>query len=126
MATALGILGRGVLKDGRALLGVVVDGIPTPMFDIRPPGTAFGVLNGEEVPRIGDERWRDAWVGDENPVDRVGLCVPADLREGLPTLDSRESSCLAVIPTYLEAREPGVIVLCIGAFRIGVTVFTDE
>jgi len=41
IAIALGILARGVMRDGRPLDGVV-EGMPTPMLEPRPPG--FGVL----------------------------------------------------------------------------------
>ena len=97
---ALGILARGVINEGRPLDGVV-EGMPTPILELRPPG--FGVLYGEGNKRVGDPKLREARVGDG--IDRLGLGDPWDGAE------SRELSCLAVIFKYLDAREPSVI-LC--------------
>lgn len=105
IAMALGIRGRGVFTDGRDLDGVVeVEGIPMPIPDVLLLPGGRGVLNGE-----------DGWVGDDRWVDvkapiLVGLSVPNDLPEGLPGAGTRDSSCLAVIPTYFDAREPGVMI----------------
>ena len=101
IATALGILARGVMSDRRPLEGLVVGGMPTPMLEIRPTG--FGVRYGEGNGRVGEPKPREARVGDG--FDRVGL---ADNWDGA---ESRELSCLAVIFRYLDAREPFVI-LC--------------
>jgi len=100
IATALGILARGVISDRRPLDGLI-GGMPTPMLETRPP--AFGVRYGEGNGRMGELKPREARVGDG--FDRLGLADPWDGAE------SRELSCLAVIFRYLDAREPSVI-LC--------------
>lgn len=80
MATALGILlARGVISDGRPFEGVV-DGMPMPMLETRPPG--FGVLNGELSGRVGEPKPRDARVGEG--IDLLGLADPCD---GVDTAD---------------------------------------
>lgn len=106
MAIALGILGRGVLNDERFLDGVVVSE-PTLAF-VRPDKVGFGVLNGETALREGD-RESEACIEDE--IIRIGLLISEGFRGGLVIPESRELSCLAVIPIYLEAREPAVILV---------------
>lgn len=100
IAMALGMRARGV-RDVRDL-----DGVPNPM-PVAVAGTGRGVLNGEEKLRLGEEVPLLALDG------RVVFT-----REGLPNAGgsllapepvSRAVSCLAVMPTYLLAREPGVI-----------------
>ena len=71
MAIALGILARGVTRDGRALDGVV-DSAPAPMLELRPPG--LGVLYGKGNGRVGDPKPREALVGEG--IDRLGLADP--------------------------------------------------
>lgn len=122
MAMALGIRGRGVFTGGRDLEGVVdVGGIPMPMLDVLPLPGGLGVFNGEA-----------GWVGDESCIDvkppnLVGLLVPNDLPEGLPGAGTRDPSCLAVIPTYFDAREPGVMIpeVVFAPGRTGVVVSCD-
>ena len=97
MAIALGIRGRGVFRDGRPLIGVV-EGIP-PTLETRPPRPGFGVLKGDTMGRVGDVVKREVCAGDG--IERAGVLIPA----------SRELSCFAVMDTYLEAREPAVILL---------------
>ena len=105
IAIALGIRARGVFIDGRDLEGVVdVEGMPMPIPEVLPLPGGLGVLNGD-----------DGWVGDEREVEvkapiLVGLLVPKGLLEGLPGAGTRDSSCLAVMPTYFEARDPGVMI----------------
>lgn len=93
MATALGILARGVLIVGRDLEGVPV-GVPNPTADGLPLRAGLGVENGD--PRVGE---------DMAPVDRVGLLIDCRGARG----ESLVVSCFAVIPRYLAAREPVVI-----------------
>lgn len=50
MAIALGIRGRGVLTEGRILLGVR----PPPTLGIRPPRPGLGVENGDPGGRVGE------------------------------------------------------------------------
>lgn len=72
IAMALGtLLARGVISDGRFFDGVV-DGMPTPILETRPPG--FGVLNGDVNGRVGEPKVRDARVGEGT--DRLGLADP--------------------------------------------------
>lgn len=100
MAMALGILARGVLRDGRPLFGV---GRPPPIPVARPLRPGFGVENGDPVSRVGDDKVRD---GEER--ERMGLSTPPIRREGLSGPASRELNCFAVIDMYLEALEPAV------------------
>lgn len=96
MAMALGILARGVLSDGRPLEGVV-EGIPTPTLEGRPPG--LGVLYGEFSGLVGEPKPKEARVGDG--IERLGLAEPV--------AGSREFSCFAVMFRYFDAIEPLVI-----------------
>ena len=116
IAIALGIRARGVLlKEGRDFEGVVDVGMPMPIpLGLEPSG--LGVLNGEL--RVGDESCREGCTGEPNPVDLVGLIAPA-ARFGLPGVVP--ASCFAVIPTYLAALEPGVILVGTFVVRAGVT-----
>lgn len=120
MAIALGMRARGVLlRDWRVLEGVV-DGMPIPIPVGLGMPNAFGVLNGEPVRlRVGEDNCLEACTGEPNPVDLVGLADPAP-RAGLP-VDVLEVSCFAVIPTYFEARDPGVIFVWTVVVRPGVT-----
>lgn len=101
IATADGILGRGVLNDRRPLDGE--EGVPTPMLENRPLAGGFGVVNGEDGGRVGEE---ESCAG--GGVGLVGLSETKDFRDGLVVPASRELSCFAVIPMYLEARDPAV------------------
>lgn len=97
IATALGIRARGVLIDGRP--------IAEDPAETRPPRLGFGVLKGDCGGRVGDEVERELREG-EGRVDRAGLAGGSRRRDGV--LASRELSCLAVMETYLDAREPAV------------------
>jgi hypothetical protein len=101
IATADGILGRGVLKESRPLDGEF--GVPMPMLENLPVVGGFGVVNGEDGVRVGE--------GDSCANDEIGvleLSETSEMREGLVAPVSRELSCFAVIPIYLEARDPAV------------------
>jgi hypothetical protein len=100
IATADGILGRGVLKESRPLDGEF--GVPMPMLE-NLPLVGFGVVNGEDGVRVGEG---DSCVNDEIGVPE--LSETREIREGLVAPASRELSCFAVIPIYLEARDPAV------------------
>jgi hypothetical protein len=45
--------------------------------------------------------------------------MPDECDEGCMEFMSRAVNCFAVTPTYLEAREPGVILLCPGGLKVG-------
>lgn len=109
MATELGTRALGVLID-RVLVGV-------PEFDTE-PRPALGV-NGELMPRVGDTT-EELSIAEDMPNARVGLLIAA--LEGLSVPDFRLLSCLAVIPTYREARDPGVIPEELAVFFAGVKV----
>lgn len=49
---ALGILARGVFKDGRLLFGV---GRPEPVLEPRPAKPGFGVEKGDPGCRVGED-----------------------------------------------------------------------
>jgi hypothetical protein len=97
IATALGIRARGVLSDIRPFDG---EGDPSPTNPFNP---GLGVLKGEPILLTGDI------VGAED--FRVGLSDPKDLlpTPGTGTGTSRGVSWWAFMPTYFDAREPGVI-----------------
>jgi hypothetical protein len=99
MAIALGIRARGVLMDGRP---IAVDPAET-----RPPRLGFGVLKGEAGGRVGDEGGRRDISEGEGRV-RAGLAGSRPRRPGVEVEASRELSCLAVMETYLDARDPAV------------------
>lgn len=99
MATALGIRARGVLIDGRPIA-------EEPDADTRPPRLGFGVLNGDPGGRVGEEVVREIREGEGRV--RAGLAGSRPRREGVPEAASRELSCLAVMETYLDARDPAV------------------
>ena len=107
MATELGTRALGVLKD-RVLVGV-------PEFDTE-PRPALGV-KGELMERLGEVRES---VMEVMPKERVGLLIAAF--DGLYVPDFRLLSCLAVIPTYREARDPGVMPEELVVFFPGVRV----
>ena len=119
IATALGILARGVLlKEGRDFDEVVEVGIPIPIPDGRDTPNAFGVLNGDAgVLRVGEASCREGCTGEPNPVDLEGLAEPA----GRAGLCGVRESCFAVIPTYFAARDPGVILVGTLMLHAGVT-----
>lgn len=121
IAIALGNLARGVLlNDGRVFDGVVEIGIPIPIPIGFVAPRALGVPKGDPVRlRVGEARGRGVCKGDPYPVDLVGLSEPAP-RLGLAV---DPASCLAVMPTYLAAREPGVMLVGTLAVRAGVVRF---
>lgn len=92
MATALGIRARGVLIEGR------------PGAETRPPRLGFGVVKGELGGRVGDDVERDVSAGEGRV--RAGLAGSRPRKAG--EAESRELSCLAVMETYLDARDPAV------------------
>lgn len=101
--TELGTRCRGV-RVVRGLVGVPVgDSIPEPA--VRP---AFGV-NGELTPRGGEVK---LWTGEAILLE-VGLGNAT--RVGLAAPVPRVVNCFAVIPTYLDALDPGVIIDSEGA-----------
>ena len=116
IAIALGILGLG------ATTILVFEGVrfsdPSPTFDVRPP---LGVPKGELVERAGDGRWFGACFG-EGRLERVGLVAEDALRVGLVEPEARELSWVAVIPAYLDARDPGVKFVSLGIVLVGVLV----
>ena len=77
-------------------LGTRPRGVPIPLADIR----GLGVEYGDEVLRDGDDNPEETRVGDE--------CCCAEVCEGV-SVPFMVLSCLAVMSTYLEAREPDVI-----------------
>lgn len=99
MATALGIRARGVLMDGLPIAEV-------PDAETRPPRLGFGVLKGEPGGRVGDEVVREIREGEVRV--RAGLAASRPRRDGVVAAASRELSCLAVMETYLDARDPAV------------------
>ena len=82
---------------------------------VRP---ALGV-KGDADPRGGDVRCAGGSVGEAKRRDAVGLPT-VGLTGLLDPVVARLFSCFAVIPTYLEAREPGVIIDSTGTDLFGV------
>ena len=96
IATELGILGLGVFNANLAF------DVGEPVIvasSCREPKT-LGVLKGEPIPKL------RTGEGIECVTLRVGLSLPIGGFRGTPG-DFR--SCVAVTPTYLDARDPGVI-----------------
>jgi hypothetical protein len=99
MAIALGIRARGVPIDGR----------PIPP-ETRPPRLGLGVVKGEAGARVGEGLGRETGEGEIR--FRAGLAGGARAgRGGVEEVASRELSCLAVMETYLDARDPAVSLL---------------
>lgn len=95
IATELGILGLGVFDTSLFDVGEPV----IEASSCREPRT-LGVLKGEPDPRL------RTGEGIECVTLRVGLSLPAGSFRGIAG-DFR--SWVAVTPTYLDARDPGVI-----------------
>lgn len=116
--------GIAVVLDSRAR-GVVIVllrvGVPAggPIL----PGAVRAALgvNGDAGPLGGDVRCELERVGDARRLVEVGLLTEVLL--GLLAPETRLFSCFAVMPTYREAREPGVIMDSTGAGLLGVAEF---
>lgn len=101
MEAALDRRARGVFIV-RERVGVPVGGPIDP-----PTRPAFGVY-GDPVVRVEEARPKVDCIGEAIRFVVVGLLTVLLL--GLLAPDTRLLNCFAVIPTYLEAREPGVII----------------
>lgn len=96
MATALGILGLGVLREALALgpgISKLLRGLGT--F----AALAFGVVNGESDDRAPPSALKEGRDGEGDALREYSVGLGPE----------REFNCLAVKPMYLEAREPEVI-----------------
>lgn len=117
--------GIDALLDRRARGVVIVRGrVGVPVGGPIVPGAvrpALGV-NGEPGARGGDVRCAAGRVGEAKRRVAVGLPI-AGLMGLLAPIVVRLLSCFAVIPTYLDARDPGVIMDSTGAVLLGVTTF---
>lgn len=96
MATALGTLGLGVLRDALDL-GPAINDPFRELGALAAP--AFGVAKGESDDRAPPSTLKEVRDGED------GALREYSVRLGL----ERELNCLAVKPMYLEAREPEVI-----------------
>lgn len=115
--TELGSRARGVTGPFRGRVGVPT-GAPTPW--VRP---ALGVKGPLIVRALdGDVKLAVECGGEESP-NAVGLPIDFLLGLAAPVRLLLLVSCLAVIPTYLEAREPGVMKDSGDLTLVGVTLF---